>query len=196
MIAINQDNKLCLIEGCQNPREKRGYSRGGKPRFRSLCSHHSYLKQQGYEYDYINPKKSPKRYIQGICEIQGCDNKQVSKGLYKGRKRYDCYCSIHRQIIKEKGGYAASFYKMQRKKCELCAWIGPCDRHRIISAKGRGKYTKDNIIIVCPNCHRLIHRGLLKRNNLYDADLVKKLNKNGKLPFLGRPPKGSGQAKS
>lgn len=47
-------------------------------------------------------------------------------------------------------------------KCELCGWEGVCDRHRKISGKNGGKYTKDNVIVVCPNCHRMIHLGVIK----------------------------------
>lgn len=47
--------------------------------------------------------------------------------------------------------------------CQVCGWNkANCDLHRIIPGNKGGKYTEDNIIVLCPNCHRLVHRGLLK----------------------------------
>jgi hypothetical protein len=44
-------------------------------------------------------------------------------------------------------------------KCDLCGWDkAPCDRHRIEKLKG---YIKENVMILCPNCHRLATYGLL-----------------------------------
>ncbi|MFA5299168.1 MAG: HNH endonuclease signature motif containing protein [Lutibacter sp.] len=42
--------------------------------------------------------------------------------------------------------------------CSICGWDeARCDSHHIISRENGGKDTLDNLIIVCPNCHRLIH---------------------------------------
>lgn len=40
------------------------------------------------------------------------------------------------------------------KKCIVCGWDGPCDFHR---KDEQGAYSKENVISVCPNCHRLHH---------------------------------------
>ncbi len=47
------------------------------------------------------------------------------------------------------------------KKCIICNWEGPCDRHRIVFGVNNGKYEKGNVTILCPNCHRLLHLGKL-----------------------------------
>lgn len=44
-------------------------------------------------------------------------------------------------------------------KCIICDWNGPCDTHRIDE---QGKYTKENCLSICPNCHTLYHRGDLQ----------------------------------
>ncbi|MBE3141571.1 MAG: HNH endonuclease [Thermoplasmata archaeon] len=50
-------------------------------------------------------------------------------------------------------------------KCIFCGWDkAECDAHRIIYGCNGGQYTTNNVVPVCPNCHRLIHRGLLKIN--------------------------------
>jgi len=47
-------------------------------------------------------------------------------------------------------------------KCSICNWDKTnCDIHRIKGGKEGGKYEKSNVIVVCPNCHRLIHRNII-----------------------------------
>lgn len=43
-------------------------------------------------------------------------------------------------------------------KCFLCGWNdATCDVHHILSKKQGGSDSMDNLICVCPNCHRKIH---------------------------------------
>ena len=43
-------------------------------------------------------------------------------------------------------------------RCEICALISECQRHRIIPGlKYGGKYVPENIIMVCRPCHDRIH---------------------------------------
>ena len=45
--------------------------------------------------------------------------------------------------------------------CSLCGWNkSTCDIHHIIPKKENGSDENDNLIIVCPNCHREIHRNV------------------------------------
>lgn len=45
--------------------------------------------------------------------------------------------------------------RMKNGACEVCGWKeAPCDRHRKDSQTG---YTLDNVVILCPNHHRLAH---------------------------------------
>lgn len=47
---------------------------------------------------------------------------------------------------------------ISKEPCIKCGWNKSfCDRHRIIEGKNGGKYTKDNTIPLCPNCHRVEH---------------------------------------
>lgn len=81
------------------------------------------------------------------CVVEGCENKRTSKGAYKT----SCYCNRHRKTV-----------RLESNKCSLCGWDGPCDFHRKVPSEFGGKYTLENIIVVCPNCHRLEHRKLGK----------------------------------
>jgi hypothetical protein len=50
--------------------------------------------------------------------------------------------------------------------CQNCQWEGICDRSHIISRKDGGTFKKSNILILCPNCHRMFDRGLLNLDYL------------------------------
>ena len=48
--------------------------------------------------------------------------------------------------------------KRANTKCSICRWNeAVCDIHHIKSKKNKGTNDIDNLIIVCPNCHRIIH---------------------------------------
>ncbi len=91
------------------------------------------------------------------CSIEGCSNIRMSKGTNaRGKKRYRNICSTHH---KQKSGL---IWGLGTKKCSICNWSGPCDKHRIKFGKDGGKYTLGNVAVLCPNCHRLLHLGKLK----------------------------------
>ena len=49
--------------------------------------------------------------------------------------------------------------RIRTQPCSVCGWNkANCDVHRIIPAKRGGRYTEDNVKVLCPNCHRLEHR--------------------------------------
>ena len=89
------------------------------------------------------------------CSVEGCTRLVMSKG----NGYYSGFCTKHH---KEKYGMPYDRKaELRDEGCMLCGWIGPCDLHRLKTARDNGKYTKGNVVTVCPNCHRLLHRGLL-----------------------------------
>jgi hypothetical protein len=47
--------------------------------------------------------------------------------------------------------------------CEVCGWkLTTCDKHRMKPGKDGGTYESGNVLILCPNCHRLAHHGVRK----------------------------------
>jgi hypothetical protein len=90
------------------------------------------------------------------CEYIGCEKLGRNKGFYKGKTRYDRFCELHHRLRYKISDERLSFFgkgKIENKKCEICGWDKAfCDRHRINPKKG---YIKENIKILCPNCHRL-----------------------------------------
>ena len=158
---------LCRVVGCGRPRESCGWKKRKslplKRKYAGLCSFHNYqYKENGVAFSDLTPIPSPCRNLddggfeKGICVIDGCNRKQSSKGRRYGIKRYSRYCAKHSAMDKKGLDLDTPI-----NKCTICGWDGPCDTHRIIPGKDGGKYVKGNVISICPNCHRLIHRGLL-----------------------------------
>jgi len=48
--------------------------------------------------------------------------------------------------------------------CEICGWNESTrDVHHIIPVSQNGKNTLDNVIVLCPNHHRMIHKNLISK---------------------------------
>ena len=91
------------------------------------------------------------------CTVEGCERLGRNKGFANGVRRYDNKCEFHhRTNYKEKTSVGKMFNKkinLDNSKCSVCGWNeAPCDRHR---KDPSGDYTDDNVIILCPNCHRI-----------------------------------------
>lgn len=60
--------------------------------------------------------------------------------------------------------------------CAICGWNeSTCDIHHIIQRKDGGSDKNDNLIIVCPNHHRIIHT-----NKCYSIEFLKSLSISNK----------------
>lgn len=98
------------------------------------------------------------------CEIEECNNLALSRGDGKfhklctrhHRKKYGMPQSLGSRIRKD------TIDRIENKKCINCGWEGPCDRHRINPGQNGGKYEVGNIVVLCPNCHRLLHLNKLE----------------------------------
>ena len=95
-------------------------------------------------------------YQPRICQTKGCNKQSRVKGLSSdGRKFYATKCvSCHRGLrYKQKKEYGLTLQGISNAKCERCGWWeGRCDRHKIAKSIG---YDLENVVILCPNCHRL-----------------------------------------
>ena len=67
-------------------------------------------------------------------------------------------------------------------KCAVCGWHLPtsihhhqrgCDFHHIIPVCDGGSNTEDNLILLCPNCHREAHAGFISRERLLRLTFTK-----------------------
>lgn len=107
-----------------------------------------------------------------LCNIVGCKCQQALHYRYKGKTYYRNICLKHhrqkynmtpitgsrRQREQKKNGV----YKLKATPCSKCQWDKSyCHLHRLKPGKDGGKYTQENVIVLCPNCHQIEHFGLL-----------------------------------
>lgn len=93
------------------------------------------------------------------CQMTGCKNvAEISRKItYEdGTQKiyYKKECTSH---IRIKRGLTSTGKPPRKNICAFCGWNGPCDWHRKLSGANGGTYKYENIIEICPNCHRLQH---------------------------------------
>lgn len=60
-------------------------------------------------------------------------------------------------------GYWKRYMRKKHKGCQVCGWDKDvCDVAHIIPRKRNGCYKEENLLYLCPNCHRLFDKGKLK----------------------------------
>lgn len=71
--------------------------------------------------------------------------------------------------LSEEGVSIKTYYKIFEKiPCEICQWNKTSrDLHHIIEVANGGTNELNNLICVCPNCHREIHNNLISKEDLY-----------------------------
>lgn len=79
----------------------------------------------------------------------------------KELKEYKIYKKKNKKI-KDESNKSRLRKILDTNKCSICSWIGPCDIHRKKPGYLGGEYKLENVEVVCPNCHRLAHRNIIK----------------------------------
>jgi hypothetical protein len=142
----------CLVPGCEKPAAYGRYGRTLK-----CCGEHRFWKETD-----PRPEKRP------TCNVKGCANLAAKDGNGTGLFRKVCD-RHHRLALGMMLNRPNSREKFITKVCALCGWEGPCDKHRLIAGKGGGRYVKGNVVSLCPNCHRLVHRGQIEKERIKTA---------------------------
>jgi hypothetical protein len=93
--------------------------------------------------------------------------------LFNSASKYSRYCSqsckLKNYRMKSKDNISMKTFNkiFKTTSCEICNWdITTCDLHHIIPVAQGGKNTLENLICVCPNHHRMIHRNLISKDDL------------------------------
>jgi len=111
------------------------------------------LLKKEYLENKLKIKDIAKKYKLGYTTV----NMRLSR--YKIEKRR----SKDYQTRNSVAGWQKYLNKELKHTCEICGWNKTtCDMHHKISLQKGGKNERNNLILVCPNCHRLIHNNLLK----------------------------------
>jgi len=108
-------------------------------------------------------RKKGEAYIRSECLIEGCTKLQRNKG--RGKTGDTVYCKLcnvhHRKLfnIKDVSELRLPYKKIKNDKCTRCGWSeASCDRHRKKPELG---YVPENVVVLCPNCHRLVSFGII-----------------------------------
>lgn len=92
----------------------------------------------------------------------GCLRRDVSsrpkgKPWNKG-KTYSLPTDSGERVYKQKHSWAKAARRIKGDKCEQCGWDkARCDVHHKMQKRDGGKFTISNALVICPNCHRVIH---------------------------------------
>jgi 5-methylcytosine-specific restriction endonuclease McrA len=86
-----------------------------------------------------------------------------------GVKKY-----LYGEVKKHKAWIRAQAIKKYGKQCELCGYSASFDAHHIVPKYAGGKHEIENLMIVCPNCHALITRLIIKLKNRKDIPVIRK----------------------
>lgn len=91
------------------------------------------------------------------CICKGCRRVVLKKTSWNGSIWKSNYCAKHYATMRQRLNKDRMRLKrtLNTEKCSKCGWAGPCDLHRIHPGSKGGKYVKENVVVLCPNCHRL-----------------------------------------
>lgn len=122
---------------------------------------------------YNNRKRKERRYsTKGMtkmvqCVRCGCD---ITVSIHSSQKSWICPdckknnsphskdTSKIKSILEFSKRTAVKILKRMGAKCSICGWNeSTCDIHHIIPKKNGGTDDMDNLIYICPNCHRVCH---------------------------------------
>lgn len=80
------------------------------------------------------------------------------------------YVIAKRSVYANKGSLQMAMRRLFSNCCMICGWnLAPCDSHHVVPRSLGGKHTLENAVLLCPNCHRLVHCGQISNASLYAA---------------------------
>lgn len=88
-------------------------------------------------------KKEKYHHARGYCNV--CYNKTFHKEYYRLASR------------KQHSGITKEVFQQLSKKCLLCGFDKIIDVHHLIAKSQGGTHTIDNLVVLCPNHHKMIH---------------------------------------
>lgn len=124
-----------------------------------------------------------------MCAYPGCGRKARNKGRSAsgaGGYRFGRYCKEHHKFTGITGKKSLIDNNIP---CEVCGWDKSyCDRHR---TSPDIRYHRTEVVIVCPNCHRLINADKMRVRRLRDGKIlvtgpcVKEVDASGRITLRG-----------
>jgi len=146
---------------------------------RKFCSQDCrYTYQKGVNH----PRYNPKAHIIASCEQCGKEFRYYKVSNHRGRFCSKVCVGEHRHKTGFVKGNNNPHWKGDTRsrpvltqfaqrhlphKCAICGWdICMCDTHHIVPVSEGGPNSIKNVIMLCPNHHRLANRDLISRGDL------------------------------
>jgi hypothetical protein len=146
---------------------------------------HFGLKKGAYQISEKMPHKFVDAFILNNCHKM-IDKEIVEKLIKRGvvgvttwniryrRRKLGVKKYLYGEVKKHKAWIRAQAVKKYGQRCELCNYSASFDTHHIIPRHIGGKHEIENLMIVCPNCHALITRQIIKLKNRKDIPIIRK----------------------
>ncbi len=175
---------------CENCGQEHDGSYGSRRFCSSTCARGFSTKEKRKE---INKKVSKKLRKDGLTLEQKRQKKNKEKhASYVRETEVTSIMDLSKRTVMK-------ILRRMELPCFFCGWYVvnvSCDVHHIVEKKKGGTDEMSNLTYLCPNCHRLVHSGVLKFDKLvnmqdYIGDSWKKFYyvKNGKI-ITGSVPAG------
>lgn len=141
---------------------------------KKYCSRECY-----YEYRRKYPEVNPS--YTGALKKKICKGCGKEFGYYEGaisrksdgKKSTASFCSLECRIKNGKKSRQSIGIVMRRRfgdKCMICGWEeATCDAHHIIPVKLGGKNKIENMVVLCPNHHRLANLDIITQEKLFEV---------------------------
>jgi len=167
----------CLVCGNEFTRERWRVQAGNeKPQFCSQNCYAKFLKEgHGYTAFKRKIKDTDKAKIVSLYE-KGFKIREIAIEMgvsYTVMRKYFKYFGIP---TRDAGFYSGKNSEQYIRNylngklnhtCQRCGWNQAiCDAHHIQHRKEGGGWDFENMILLCPNCHRLVHQGLVLEDEL------------------------------
>lgn len=106
---------------------------------------------------------APRTEKQMKASIAALASRRLSAPWNKGKT----YVMKIREVYADKRALAQAMKRLFSDKCMRCGWSeGTCDAHHIQQRSKGGDHKISNAVILCPNCHRLVHNGKISNPEL------------------------------
>lgn len=164
----------CLVEICQNSTRYENTRETYCPMHRERIKRHGYpeLKRDAFQILEKLPHEFVDKFIKENCNKM-IDREIVEKLRQYGytdanewtvryrRRKLGVKKYLYGNVKKHKAWVRAQAIKKYGARCELCKYDQAIDTHHVIPKYQGGPHELENLMVVCPNCHALITRGIL-----------------------------------
>lgn len=112
--------------------------------------------------DYIRSCPNEVRYVDMAAALQAMGYKGATRWTVGYRRRkLGLHKYLYGHLRKHKAWIHIQAIRKYGDACELCSYSVVVDVHHLVPKHKGGLHELENLMVVCPNCHAMITRGLV-----------------------------------